>query len=193
MSMSTEIDYTNKTKNYETGLDNLKQQLKGMNTLLETLVTISKLETLEKLKKGTTDMTSLTETTLHDSQKIYQYKNIKLNTKIQKNIIKNINKDSRNIIVKNILENAYKFTPEWWMIDISLDSKKLVIKDTGKWISNSDIEHIRERFWQADRSKTDTKSFWLGLYLTKLLVEKHGRTITISSKINKGSVFTIAF
>ncbi|MCX6825088.1 MAG: HAMP domain-containing sensor histidine kinase [candidate division SR1 bacterium] len=193
MSMSTEIDYTNKTKNYETGLDNLKQQLKGMNTLLETLVTISKLETLEKLKKGTTDMTSLTETTLHDSQKIYQYKNIKLNTKIQKNIIKNINKDSRNIIVKNILENAYKFTPEGGMIDISLDSKKLVIKDTGKGISNSDIEHIRERFWQADRSKTDTKSFGLGLYLTKLLVEKHGRTITISSKINKGSVFTIAF
>ena len=112
MSMSTEIDYSNKTKNYEEGLVNLKQQLKGMNTLLETLVTISKLEALENLKKEQMDMSILTETVVSDIQKIYQQKNIILTPHIQKNIIKTISKDSWNIIVKNILENAYKFTPE---------------------------------------------------------------------------------
>ena len=193
MSMSTEIDYSNKTKNYEEGLVNLKQQLKGMNTLLETLVTISKLEALENLKKEQMDMSILTETVVSDIQKIYQQKNIILTPHIQKNIIKTISKDSWNIIVKNILENAYKFTPEWWTIDITLDSKSLVIKDSGKGITTNDLEHIRERFWQADRSKTDTKSFGLGLYLTKLLVEKHGRNIRISSKVNKGTVCTITF
>ena len=193
MSMSTEIDYTNKTKHYEEWLSNLKQQLKGMNTLLETLVTISKLEALETLKKEQTDMSILTETLVHDVQKIYQQKNIGLTTHIQKNISKNINKDSWNIIVKNILENAYKFTPEWWTIAITLDAKKLVIKDSWKWIATNDLEHIRERFWQADRSKTDTKSFGLWLYLTKLLVEKHGRKIAISSKVNKGTLCTINF
>jgi signal transduction histidine kinase len=66
-----------------------------------------------------------------------------------------------------------------------LDAKKFVIKDDGKGIAANDLEHIRERFWQADRSKTDTKSFGLGLYLTKLLVEKHGRMIVVSSKIHK--------
>jgi two-component system OmpR family sensor kinase len=74
-----------------------------------------------------------------------------------------------------------------------LDAKNLIIKDSGKGIAANDLEHIRERFWQADRSKTDTKSFGLGLYLTKLLVEKHGRTIAISSKVNKGTVCTINF
>jgi len=69
----------------------------------------------------------------------------------------------------------------------------MVIKDTGKGIIDTDIEHIRERFWQADRSKTDTKSFGLGLYLTKLLVEKHGRKIDIGSKVGKGTVCTIVF
>jgi len=193
MSMSTEIDYASKTKKYEEGLINLKQQMKWMNALLETLVTISKLEALETLKTESIDMSVSTENIMNDVQKIYQDKNIILTSHIQKNISKKIHKESWNIIVKNILENAYKFTPTWWTIDISLDAKKLVIKDSGKGIATNDLEHIRERFWQADRSKTDTKSFWLWLYLTKLLVEKHGRTIDIGSKVNKGTVCTISF
>jgi signal transduction histidine kinase len=91
------------------------------------------------------------------------------------------------------LENAYKFTPEWWTIDISLDVKRFIIKDSGKWIAANDLEHIRERFWQADRSKTDTKSFGLWLYLTKLLVEKHGRNILITSKVNKETLCIVEF
>ncbi len=193
MSMSTEIDYANKTKKYEEGLTNLKQQMKWMNALLETLVTISKLEALETLKTEHIDMSTTTETIVNDIQKIYQDKNITLTTHIQKHVDKKIHKESWNIIVKNILENAYKFTPEWWTIDITLDAKKFVIKDSGKGIAANDLEHIRERFWQADRSKTDTKSFGLGLYLTKLLVEKHGRMIVVSSKMHKWTVCTINF
>ncbi|MEI6672188.1 MAG: hypothetical protein WCL02_02245 [bacterium] len=83
-----------------------------MNALLETLVTISKLEALQTLKKESIDMSLLTETIIHDVEKIYQQKNISLTVHLQKNISKKIHKESWNIIVKNILENAYKFTPE---------------------------------------------------------------------------------
>lgn len=112
MSMSTEIDYTNKTKNYEYGLNNIKQQLKGMNQLLETLVGISKLEALETLKKEQVDISTLIQSIVNDVQKIYQQKNITLTAHISANISKKVNKESRSIIVKNILDNAYKFTPE---------------------------------------------------------------------------------
>lgn len=103
-----------------------------MNALLETLVTISKLESLENLKKEQIDMSILTETLAHDVQKHYQQKSITLTTHIEKNISKRIHKESRNIIIKNILENAYKFTPADGSIDIILDATKLVIKDSGK-------------------------------------------------------------
>ena len=83
-----------------------------MNALLETLVTISKLEALETLKTEQIDMSTSTQTIVNDVQKIYQAKNITLTHHIAKNISKKIHKESRNIIVKNILENAYKFTPE---------------------------------------------------------------------------------
>gem|GEM_PF-2206141 len=42
-----------------------------------------------------------------------------------------------------------------------MDAKKLIIKDSGKGITEKDLNHIWERFRQADRSKTDTKSFGL--------------------------------
>ncbi len=193
MSMSTEIDYALKTKGYKQGLDNLKQQLKWMNNLLETLVTISRLEALEALSKEQTDISELTEMVIHDVQKIHYEKQITLTTHIQKNVSQKVHKNSWNIIIKNILENAYKFTPERGNIEVTLNKKALTIKDTGKGIAAKDFEHIRERFRQADSSKTDTKSFGLWLYLVKLLVEKHGWKIAINSKVGKGTVCTITF
>ncbi len=193
MSMSTEIDYAMKTKWYEQGLSNIKQQIKWMNTLLETLVTISKLESLRNLPTELIDLSLYTKTTIDDVQKIYAKKNITIKKHMSNDVVVQAHKDSWNIIVKNILDNAFKFTPDEWSIEVTLDKKKLTIKDSGKWISASNLDHIRERFWQADRSKTDTKSFGLWLYLVKLLVEKHGWKIAMSSKVGKWTVCTISF
>lgn len=193
MSMSTEIDYAYKTQQYQQWLDNIKFQLKGMNTLLETLVTISKLEAIDHIQTQATDISQLTHQVLSDLSTIYHDKHISLISHIQPGVIQYTHKNSWQIIIKNILENAYKFTPHWGLINISLDNKKLIIKDNGQWIAASDLEHIRERFWQADRSHSDTKSFGLWLYLTQLLVQKHKRSITISSKIHKGTTCSITF
>jgi signal transduction histidine kinase len=67
---------------------------------------------LETPKREPVDIDILTETIVSDIQKIYQQKNIRLTTHLQKNTSKKIHRESWNIIIKNILENAYKFTPE---------------------------------------------------------------------------------
>lgn len=193
MAISTEIDYVKKSKKYVGWLDNIKTQLQNMNSILETLTIISKIESTQNLEFIDTNISQLTQTTIATMQKLYEHKKITIKTKISKDIIKSAHPQSFNIIVKNLLDNAFKFTPEWWKIDISLDQNKFEIKDSWIWIYKNDIEHIRERFWQADRSKTDTKSFWLWLFLTKLLVEKHWWKIDIKSEIKKGTTFTINF
>jgi len=82
-----------------------------MNSLLETLVAISKLEALETLSKDQIDISALTESIIHDVEKIYQQKHITLTTHLHKDIFKKAH-TSCSIIIKNILDNAYKFTPE---------------------------------------------------------------------------------
>lgn len=83
-----------------------------MNSLLETLVTISRLEAMETLSKQQTDISELAESIVHDLQKFYQEKSITTTTHIKKGVSKKAHKNSLHIIIKNILENAYKFTPE---------------------------------------------------------------------------------
>lgn len=193
MAISTEIDYVKKSKKYIDWLNNIKDQLQNMNSILETLTTISKIESTQNLEFKETNISKLTHTTIDTLQKLYLHKQIIIKSKISANIIKSVHPQSFNIIIKNLLDNAFKFTPKEWKIEINLDKDKIEIKDSWIWIAENNLDKVWERFWQVDSSKTDTKSFWLWLYLTKILVQKHWRQIYIKSEIKKGTTFTIKF
>lgn len=193
MAISSEIDYIKKSKKYIQWLDNIKSQINNIDNLLNTLTIITKIENKNKLDSKIENISDITNETIDIISKFYKHKNINIEKNIWKNIKKQINKEEYSIIIKNILENAFKFTPDKWTITISLDNKKLEIKDNWMWISKKDINLIRERFWQADLSKTDTKSFWLWLYLTKLLTQRHWRQIDVKSEIKKWTTFKIYF
>lgn len=83
-----------------------------MNALLETLVTISKLEALRNLSTEFIDLSVYTKTTIDDLQKIYAKKNITIKKYMSNDVVVKAHKDSWNIIVQNILDNALKFTPD---------------------------------------------------------------------------------
>jgi len=68
------------------------------------------------------------------------------------------------------------------------------VNDTGIGISTEDQERVFQRFTQIDSSATRTQGgTGLGLAITKELVELHGGTIRLQSKLGKGSsfIFTI--
>lgn len=63
----------------------------------------------------------------------------------------------------------------------------------GNGISKEDIEHIWERFYKADISRTNTAygEYGLGLSIVKQLVEMHQGTVEIKSEKGKGTTFII--
>lgn len=67
------------------------------------------------------------------------------------------------------------------------------IEDTGIGIPKEDIEHIWERFYKADISRTNTAygEYGLGLSIVKRLVEMHQGTVEIQSEEGKGTKFII--
>lgn len=193
MAISSEIDYIKKSKKYSQWLENIKSQINNVDKLLNTLTIITKIENKNKLESKIENISEITNEIIDFINKVHKDKSINIEKNITNDIKKQVNKEWFSIIIKNILENAFKFTPDKWTITINLDNKKLEIKDNWIWISKKDISLIRERFWQADLSKTDTKSFWLWLYLTKLLVQKHWWQIDVKSEINKWTTFIIYF
>lgn len=96
----------------------------------------------------------------------------------------------------NLLHNAIKFTPKGGKIDIALTSSEAVavcrISDSGIGLSEEDRMHIFERFYKADKSRDRASGgSGLGLSIVKKIVELHGGTITVQSKLDAGSTFTV--
>lgn len=189
MSINSEIDYSLKAKKYKEWMENVKSEIGNINNLLDELVLISKLDSGTELNKTDKDVSQVIVSVSNMIEKKYKNKWLKLNMKLDK-VEKKVHNSSFEIIAKNLIENAFKYT-EKWSVKITLNENEFTVKDSWIWISKENIEKIWDRFWQEDGSKTDTTSFGLGLYLVKLLVEKHWRNIQVNSTKWKWSEFKI--
>lgn len=96
-------------------------------------------------------------------------------------------------VVFNVLSNAFKYTPDNGEISLKacISDNHLIIKinDSGKGISEADIKHVFDRFFQVDRIHTNGSG--IGLSLAKAFVELHEGTIGVESEPGQGSEFTI--
>jgi signal transduction histidine kinase len=98
-------------------------------------------------------------------------------------------------IVLNLLSNALKFTLDG-SVHLSLLERagmvELGVRDTGVGIADSDIGHVFERFHrvQGTRARTHEGS-GIGLALVNELVRMHGGTLTVASRLDEGTTFTV--
>ncbi len=98
-------------------------------------------------------------------------------------------------MVANLLDNAIKYTPADGRIDVSVssgadDTVEIAVKDSGLGISGQDIDHIFERFYRCDPSRSQTGT-GLGLSFARAVARAHNGDINVASKPDEGSTFTI--
>ncbi len=117
-------------------------------------------------------------------------KNITINAIVAANITVAGDTALLRQVIGNLLSNAIKFNTDKGRIDVTLGKDALKITDTGIGIAHAEQAHIFDRFYQADTSRAND-GFGLGLALVKRIVDLHGWTITLASKENKGTTFTV--
>jgi PAS domain S-box-containing protein len=96
-------------------------------------------------------------------------------------------------IVMNLLNNAFKFTPEGGTVTLraSSDNESIYveIEDTGPGINQEDLERLFEPYFRRTTDRERLSGLGLGLALAKNFVELHRGQIWVESKIGKGSIF----
>jgi len=101
-------------------------------------------------------------------------------------------------VLSNLVRNAINYTPEGGVVSIRVSSAnadhvQIAVSDTGIGIGADDLNHIFERFFRADGSRTRaTGGFGLGLAIGRELVEAMGGSLAASSEPGLGSTFTIS-
>ncbi|MTI59071.1 MAG: HAMP domain-containing protein [Firmicutes bacterium] len=94
-------------------------------------------------------------------------------------------------MLRIFIDNSIKYTPAGGEIRINSvltgDGVKVSIADTGIGIAEEDIPYIFERFYRADKSRSEEKGLGLGLSIAKWIIEEHQGEVVINSKPGQGT------
>ncbi len=132
---------------------------------------------------------------LYPSAKI---KNIDINYSQSEDINVYADLNMLKTILRNLIQNAIKFTNSNGLVNISAvkksDCVEINISDNGMGMN----DYVKNNIFEIDKKKTskgtdDEKGIGLGLILCKDFIEKHGGKICVESELNVGSKFIIAF
>jgi signal transduction histidine kinase len=97
----------------------------------------------------------------------------------------------------NLIGNAIQYTPENGKVCVSMEKFdeyiRISINDNGPGIPKEDMDHIFDRFYRGEksRSRNQNSGFGLGLAITQYIVQQHNGKIIVESKPNEGTTFTI--
>ncbi|MEJ5224606.1 MAG: HAMP domain-containing sensor histidine kinase [Anaerolineales bacterium] len=100
-------------------------------------------------------------------------------------------------VFTNLLDNALKFTPAGGVVSVMVreaqGSIEVEVKDSGSGMDAGQLEHIFDRFYQADPARAGgaRHGAGLGLSIAREIVHAHGGKITVRSAPGQGSTFTV--
>jgi signal transduction histidine kinase len=121
-------------------------------------------------------------------------KRITLNTKLSKEpqqVFADVSLIER--VMQNLIDNALKFTPAGGHILIQTSKAgkgiRVCVSDSGAGISESEKEHVFERYYKGHNSAKYKNNTGLGLTIAKRILDLHNSSLVLNSRINEGSSF----
>jgi len=175
-------------------ISNALQQNGRLKNLVENILTSTRLEeNVLLLNIQPTNISELITKILADFKSLESMIDT---SHVQSNIYALVDSMAFESIVKNLLENAIKYNRNNAPVSIQSRIEKgfvlIDIQDHGIGITAEEQQKVFARFFRVQNEETrTTKGTGLGLYIVKQLTELMGGEISLESKINDGSTFTI--
>lgn len=180
----------------KTFLKEMKNSTSGLFNLLETLLVWSRSQRNSiEFKPVKVNINSIINDNLKFFNMQAENKNIKINTAFSKRIEAVADPDMLNTVIRNLISNAIKFSSEGKTIVVNAKDHdsftEISVKDNGTGMT----PEIMNNLFTVNESQTipgtaGERGTGLGLIISKEFIEKHGGTIKVESKPEKGSSFS---
>ncbi len=174
---------------------NVEDETKRLSRLINDLLDLGRLEAgVTLLEKQNLQLNSLISRAVRAVESRMQ--NSRISAQVNVGDLQ-IQGDSERLLqaLLNVLDNAIKHsTPNSQILITGYKQGKqavVTIRDQGQGIKESDLPHIFEQFYTADRSRQG-RGVGLGLAIAKRIIEAHGGSITATSQFGEGASFTIS-
>jgi signal transduction histidine kinase/ActR/RegA family two-component response regulator len=179
-------------------LETIERNATNQAQLIEDLLDVSRVVSGKlTLDVQTVTFASVIESALDSARPAIEAKGLRLSVVLDTEGVLSGDPGRLQQIVWNLLTNATKFTPRGGSIRVVLrrdeSHLELSVSDSGQGIAASFLDHVFDRFKQADPSTTRQHGgLGLGLSIAKNLVEMHGGTIEAQSEgLGKGATFVV--
>jgi signal transduction histidine kinase len=172
--------------------------LYSLDFLVRKLLYLSRLESdLCQFSSGLIPVSDLLNSIISNLQGIAEHKNIEFKfLPDDKNLQIEGDRELLYIAFYNIIENAVKYTRKG---HVAVQANRIgngiriTVEDTGIGIPKDKLNNIFDKFFRVDQSRNDTRSFGIGLTITRRILNIHKAEILVESIENIKTVFTVIF
>jgi signal transduction histidine kinase len=163
-----------------------------VNWMVEQMVEVARLEEGRlALKKQRTDIVELTETAIDGVRMLLSGHELRFH-KPPMSIETDVDPDRFQIVVRNLLSNASKYSPAGTDITVEVErngkSATVAVIDQGIGIAAEDQAHLFSRFVRIETTE-HVKGTGLGLWLSREIARMHGGDLSVNSSVGQGSTF----
>jgi len=187
------IDDPNMVQRY---LHAIRSDVASLNRLIDDLFELAQLDagglTFDKVPVSLSDLVS---DVLERMRTLAEQRRVRLDGQVDSRVDP-VTVDPQKIerVLTNLIGNALRHTPEGGRVTIDARRDdghvRVSVRDTGEGIADEDVPHVFERFYRGEKSRSRAGGgAGLGLAIAKGIVEAHGGTIEVNSRIGEGATF----
>jgi signal transduction histidine kinase len=169
-----------------------------MLTLIEQLLTLARLEAgVLECHRSSYDLREIIESVAGEFRARCGQQDVHVRIENHADeVIVSVDRDKLSQVVRNLLANAVRFSPEGSQIQIAVCHQgrlaTVSIQDEGPGIPTEELSQVFERFFQASNNIAKGKGTGLGLAICKQIVELHGGTVGVENAAEGGARFSFS-
>jgi len=181
----------------QVALDDILSESDRLGRMVDQMLTLAEADAGQRtVLTAEVSLNELVDQVTRLMRSLAEAREISLDTQLNEDISLSGDPSRLRELLTVLLDNAVKYTDAGGRVDVSVrkEHRKAIItvSDNGPGIPSEALPHVFDRFYRVDKARSrESGGTGLGLAIARHIVDAHGGTIDVESKIREGTVVTV--